>query len=96
MDENGIYEQSYYHWQRKFRPQAYDQRKGTLPAVTEKSEVSFIEILYSPSAGGEDVPEARISHCPVAVIRTPAMSIEISEQISETLLIRSLQEVSRA
>ncbi len=25
MDENGICEQSYYHWQRKFRQQAYDQ-----------------------------------------------------------------------
>lgn len=24
MDENGICEQSYYHWQRKFRQQAYD------------------------------------------------------------------------
>lgn len=27
MDENGICEQSYYHWQRKFRQQAYDQMK---------------------------------------------------------------------
>ena len=40
MDENGICEQSYYHWQRKFRQQAYDQmkEKEMLPSVTEKAE----------------------------------------------------------
>ncbi len=27
MDKNGISEQRYYHWQRKFRQQAYDQMK---------------------------------------------------------------------
>ena len=25
MDENGISEQSYYHWQRRFRKQAYEE-----------------------------------------------------------------------
>ena len=37
MDENGICEQSYYHWQRKFRQQAYDQmkEKETLPSVAD-------------------------------------------------------------
>ena len=28
MDENGICEQSYYHWQRRFRKQAYEEMKG--------------------------------------------------------------------
>ena len=28
MEENGICEQSYYHWQRKFRQQAYGQMKA--------------------------------------------------------------------
>ena len=28
MDENGICEQSYYHWQRWFRKQAYEEMKG--------------------------------------------------------------------
>ena len=55
MDENGICEQSYYHWQRKFRQQAYDQmkEKEMLPSVTEKAEASFAEIPYSPAVGPE-------------------------------------------
>ena len=58
MDENGICEQSYYHWQRKFRQQAYDQmkEKEMLPSVAEKAEVSFAEIPYSPAVGREDIP----------------------------------------
>ena len=46
MDENGICEQSYYHWQRKFRQQAYDQmkEKEMFPSVAETAEVSFAEM----------------------------------------------------
>ena len=99
MDENGICEQSYYHWQRKFRQQAYDQmkEKETLPSVTAKTEVSFAEIPYSPAVGREDVPGVNeAGRTPAAVIRTSAMSIEISNQISESLLSRILREVSNA
>ena len=37
MDENGICEQSYYHWQRRFRQQAYEEMKenASVPAVAE-------------------------------------------------------------
>lgn len=99
MDENGICEQSYYHWQRKFRQQAYDQmkEKEMLPSVTEKAEVSFAEIPYSPAVGREDIPGvSEVGRTPAAVIRTSAMSIEISNQISESLLSRILREVSNA
>ena len=99
MDENGICEQSYYHWQRKFRQQAYDQMKDqeTLPSVAEKAEVSFAEIPYSPAVGRGDIPDViEAGRAPAAVIRTSAMSIEISNQISESLLSRILREVSHA
>ena len=99
MDENVICEQSYYHWQRKFRQQAYDQmkEKEMLPSVTEKAEVSFAEIPYSPAVGREDIPGvSEVGRTPAAVIRTSAMSIEISNQISESLLSRILREVSNA
>lgn len=99
MDENGICEQSYYHWQRKFRQQAYDQmkEKETLPSVTAKTEVSFAEIPYSPAVGKENRPGViEADHEPTAVIRTSAMSIEISNHISESLLSRILREVSHA
>ena len=99
MDENGLCEQSYYHWQRKFRQQPYDQmkEKEMLPSVTEKAEVSFAEIPYSPAVGREDIPGvSEVGRTPAAVIRTSAMSIEISNQISESLLSRILREVSNA
>ena len=99
MDENGSCEQSYYHWQRKFRQQAYDQmkEKEMLPSVTEKAEVSFAEIPYTPAVGREDIPGvSEVGRTPAAVIRTSAMSIEISNQISESLLSRILREVSNA
>ena len=99
MEENGICEQSYYHWQRKFRQQAYDQmkEKEMLPSVTEKAEVSFAEIPYSPAVGREDIPGvSEAGRTPAAVIRTSAMSIEISNQISESLLSRILREVANA
>ena len=52
MDENGICEQSYYHWQRRFRKQAYEEMKGnaTVPAVAEKTELTFVEIPCHTSA----------------------------------------------
>lgn len=53
MDENGICEQSYYHWQRKFRQNAYEEmRKNSdaVLAVAEKAEFSFVEIPYCLSA----------------------------------------------
>ena len=99
MDENGICEQIYYHWQRKVRQQAYDQmkEKEMLPSVTEKAEVSFAEIPYTPAVGREDIPGvSEVGRTPAAVIRTSAMSIEISNQISESLLSRILREVSNA
>ena len=99
MDENGICEQSYYHWQRKFRQQAYDQvkEKETLPSVAEKTEVSFAEIPYSPAVGREDIPGvSEAGRTPAAVIRTSRIRIEISNQISDSLLIRILREVSNA
>ena len=99
MDENGICEQSYYHWQRKFRQQAYDQvkEKETLPSVAAKTEVSFAEIPYSLAVGREDMPGViEADREPAAVIRTSTMSIEISNRISESLLSRILREVSHA
>ncbi len=61
------------------------------------TEVSFAEIPYSPAVGREDIPGvSEVGRTPAAVIRTSAMSIEISNQISESLLSRILREVSNA
>ena len=46
MDENGIREQSYYHWQRRFWKQTYEEMKenASVPAVAEKAELTFVEV----------------------------------------------------
>ena len=95
MDENGIREQSYYHWQRHFRQQAYAEMKEnvSVPAVTGKSELDFVEI---PCTAGSETHTHPISHEPAAVIRTALLQIEISNDISDTLLSHILREVSHA
>lgn len=95
MDENGIREQSYYHSQRRFRQQAYAEMKEnvSVPAVTGKSELDFVEI---PCTAGSETHTHPISHEPAAVIRTALLQIEISNDISDTLLSHILREVSHA
>ena len=95
MDENGICEQSYYHWQRRFRKQAYEEMKGnsSVPAVTEKTELAFVEI---PCHTSTETNTYMVSDKPVATIRTATLQIDISNEISDALLSRIIQEVSHA
>ena len=79
MEVNGICEQSYYHWQRKFRQKAYEEmRKNSdaVPAVAEKAEFSFVEIPYCSSAKKNG---QMISGSTVAVIGTSTLKIEITK-----------------
>ena len=95
MDENGISEQSYYHWQRRFRRQAYEEMKEntSVPAVAEKAELTFVEI---PCAAPAEINTHMVSNKPVATIRTAAFQIDISNDISDALLSRIFREVSHA
>lgn len=97
MDENGIREQSYYHWQRKFRQQAYEQMKGISPAVpapSKKAEIAFVEIPCIPSM--EENTANATDNSSVAVIRTSSMSVELTNDISERVLAALLREVAHA
>lgn len=99
MDENGICEQSYYHWQRKFRKQAYEQmnENSVVPAVTQNSEISFVELPYHHPVIKEQECEGNIPmESPVAVIRTASVNIAITNEISDSVLSRILKEVSHA
>ena len=95
MNENGIREQSYYHWQRRFRKQAYEEMKGnaSVHAVAEKTELTFVEIPCHTSA---ETNTYMVSDKPVATIRTATLQIDISNEISDALLSRIIQEVSHA
>ena len=100
MEENGICEQSYYHWQRKFRQQAYGQMKAstpmnlsevTVPEEAETTGISFVELPCCPAAEKDAQMDAT-----AAVIRTSAFTIEITNRISDALLHRILQEAVHA
>lgn len=95
MDENGICEQSYYHWQRKFRQQAYGLIKesaAVVPAVSENTAVTFAEVPYA-----QPTPKGTESAAPcVAIIQTSCMKIEITNDISDPVLARILKEAAHA
>lgn len=94
LDENGICEQSYYHWQRKFRQQAYGLIKEStaVPAVPQKTDIAFVEIprIQPVPANTEDAAPY------VAVIQTSCIRIEITNDISDPVLARILKEVDHA
>ena len=98
MKENGIREQSYYHWQRKFRQQSYElmmKDTGTaVPTVQEKADVAFVEIPCIPSS--EEGTSMTMVNSPVAVIRTSTMNVEITNDISDRILTAVLREVRHA
>lgn len=98
MDENGICEQSYYYWQRKFRQQSYEQlqnNRPALPAVPEKTDISFAQMPYTQLQQAE-IKTDHDDNTPVAVIRYHSISIEITNGISDAVLTRLLQELSHA
>ena len=98
MDENGICEQSYYYWQRRFRQEVYQQIKEkevSVPVIQHKSEVSFTEIPYHQYKQTES-NDFTVNCSPTAVIKTAALSIAINNEISDSLLSRIIQEVSHA
>ena len=49
MDENGICEQSYYHWQRRFRKQAYEEMKGN--RTSEETNTYMVSDKLDPRKG---------------------------------------------
>ena len=96
LDENGICEQSYYHWQRKFRQQTYDLVKESAaltPVIPVTTDISFAEIPYA-STGQIDTQDNNNPY--VAVIRTSSMTVEITNTISEAVLSRILRGISNA
>ena len=97
LDENGICEQSYYNWQRKFRQQTYaivKESAAVAPSMPVATDISFAEIPCAPS---EQINTQDNNDSPhVAVIRTSTMTIEISNAISEMLLTRILRGITNA
>lgn len=94
LAENDISEKSYYYWLRKIRREVCEQEG--LQEVTTPSELSFVEIPVKTALDIAPVPTAPATTTPVAVIRSDSLTLELSNDISESLLRRLLQEVCHA
>lgn len=95
LEDNDISEKSYYYWLRKFRKEISEHMQG--PAITEVSEVAFAEITMPTTNdfSGHTTKSVGANE-PVAIIRCNGLIIELSNDISDMLLSRILQEVSHA
>ena len=82
LAENDISEKSYYYWLRKIRRE-----------VTNPSDLSFVEIPVKTTLDTAPVPTVPAAMTPVAVIGSGRLTLELSNDISESLLCRLLQEV---
>lgn len=93
LKENGITEQSYYKWQQKFRRETFEiiQPQDKKLPLTKDEGISFAEIPVKQTLG-ENCFESPTA--PVAVIKTPAITVVISNEISDSLLSRIIREVS--
>ncbi len=92
LADNDIKEKAYYYWLRKFRKEAYNQMQ--LPAAASKTEVAFAEVAMPLPATSLETAVQKTSACtPAAVIKCNGLTLELSNDISEVLLNRLLQEV---
>lgn len=69
------------------------KENASVPAVAEKTELTFVEISRHTSEGTNTY---MVSDKTVATIRTAALQIDISNEISDALLARIIREVSHA
>ena len=92
LAENDISEKSYYYWLRKIRREVCEQEG--LQEVTNPSALSFVEIPVKTALDTTPVPTVPAAMTPVAVIRSGRLTLELSNDISESLLCRLLQDLT--
>ncbi len=92
LAENDIKEKVYYYWLRKFRKEAYNQMQ--LPIAAAKTDVTFAEVTMLIVATSIEITPPSAPHgSTVAIIKCSGLTIELSNDISEGLLNRLLQEM---
>ena len=93
--KTGVQEKTYYYWLRRVRKEVYSQLSDgstSLPAMQEKGTVTFAEVPMIPQHN----PEIPFSFQPAVVIKTYHATVAVSNEVSDRLLTRLLQEVSNA
>jgi putative transposase len=91
LSENNIPEKKYYYWLRQIRRAAYNE--ANLPTQTQGGAlpaVRFADVTPSPAAADDCTAHDS------AVMRIGCASIEITPQISDTMLIRIMKAARHA
>lgn len=104
LEENNISKDQYYYWQRKVRNEIYNQLhedKELLAPTALDADVSFIELPVPKQPTKQSTVcqagKAVVAmQTPAALIQAGSISIALSNDISETLLLRILREVAHA
>ena len=94
LAEHDISDKAYYYWLRKIRRTIYDRSvaSGTLSVVSQEQELSFAQM---PDSYLKESPSS-FSFEPVAVIKTPAATLAISNEVSDQLLNQLMKAISYA
>lgn len=95
--DNDIHEKSYYYWQRKLHKEAAEQM--AVPTATPaQASVSFTEVPFNYTASSYEKSEERsiLTVQPTAVFKCSHLTIAVTNDISDHLLSRIIQEVSHA
>ena len=92
LAQNNINEKQFYYWQRRLQEESYFRQKSdSLPVISSAAEFSFTEISLSNLTQSSEK-----SFVPDAVIRQGAISIELSNTISDQLLGKLLGGLANA
>lgn len=94
LEEHDISDKAYYYWLRKIRRTIYDRSVAsrTLPVVSQEQELSFAQV---PDSYLKEYPSS-FSFEPVAVIKTSAATLAVSNEVSDHLLNLLMKAVSHA
>lgn len=95
LEDNGICEQTYYHWLKRIRQETYElaTTSDSLPAEVTQNEVTFAEVSFLKSANaGSDVTVFR----PDITITTGSMVFGVSNTASDALLGKVFEVIRHA
>lgn len=95
LDDNGICEQTYYHWLKRIRQETYElaTTSSSLPAEVKQNEVTFAEVTFRAA---ETVRTNDSTFRPDLTITAGPVVFGVSNTASDTLLNKVFEVIRHA